>query len=413
MRGEKMTISNGLSKQDNVETLLLRDENNWLETDSIETLPLNLKVGQLFMTCFYGDSANEDAERLIKEMKIGGFIFYNWSNGLDHPKKIQNLSHQLQELSQTHIGIPPFLAVDQEGGRVARLRDGFTKFPGNDALGKAGVPELVYKSAYYSGLEMSCVGLNFNLAPVVDVNSNPENPVIGSRSFGSDVLKVSEYGKQALLGYKDSGIIPCLKHFPGHGDTTSDSHHQLPIVDKEISELNEVEFVPYEKLVSDTPAIMTAHILFPKIDKERCATLSPIILKDLLRDKMQFDGVIISDSLAMKGANNRERSLEETVIQAFEAGNDILLIGGRNLQIDFPDETDIEVKIRIYQALLSAVEIGRISEKRVNESVNRIFRLKKEAGLFKDLSQELPNIKTILRAEEHLQTAEKIIHLSN
>ncbi len=203
------------------------------------------------------------------------------------------------------------------------------------------------------GQELKTVGVNLNLAPVVDVNNNPANPIIGIRSFGDDKEIVASFGKASIQGFKDAGVIPCLKHFPGHGDVTVDSHKGLPIVDKSYCEITDLELFPFKRLVEEAPTIMTAHILFTQIDPKNCATLSPYILKGILREKINFQGVLITDSLTMQGVLEGYDSLDEVVLKAFEAGNDILLIGGRDLQNQVDGETNIDEMIRISELLTS------------------------------------------------------------
>jgi len=349
--------------------------------DLVDAMTLEEKVGQIFMAYFDGENANDSAERLIRETKIGSIIYYNWANKLKDPLTIQQLSSDLQSLAKKHVKIPLFIAIDQEGGKVTRLREGFTQFLGNGALGETNRPELAYNASYCMGREMKAVGINFNLAPVVDVNSNPQNPIIGTRSFGNDKEKVAEFGEASVQGFLDADIIPCLKHFPGHGDVTVDPHKKLPVVNKSYKEIDDLELYPFKQLVDKVPAIMTAHILFPQIDPHNAATLSPHILQTILRENLHFKGVLITDSLLMQGLLEDLKNLEEVLLKAFEAGNDILLLGGRDLQHQVDGETHIDEIIRLYQCMINAVKSGRISEERVNESVTRILNLKKLANV--------------------------------
>jgi len=272
-----------------------------VEGGEIDQMTLEEKIGQLFITYFNGDYANEHAERLIKETKIGGIIYYNLTNGLKDPSKILKMSNDLQELAKRYIGIPLFISTDQEGGLVTRLLEGFTEFPGNAALSRTNQPELAYKSCYYMGKELRVVGVNFNLAPVVDVNNNPLNPIIGIRAFSNNKYDVAAFGKKSIKGFKDGGVISCLKHFPGHGDVSVDSHKALPIVYKNYNEIEDLELYPFIQLIKEAPAIMTAHILFPQLDSKNCATLSSFILEKILREKLNFNGVLLTDSLTMQG----------------------------------------------------------------------------------------------------------------
>ena len=348
-----------------------------LEMMHLSALSLREKVGQMLMVYVEGDE-----ERLIREAKVGGIILYNWANDLSAPEKVRDLCNRLQELAVKHRLPPLFLAVDQEGGRVARLKSGFTEFAGNGALGRAGRPVLAYKAALAMGREMRSVGVNWNLAPVVDINNL--RAVMGTRSFGADPVAVSELAEGAVDGYSDAGEIACLKHFPGLGDADADSHEALPVVSKSEEELEKCELVPYRRLAAKADAIMTAHVLLPKIDPDNPATVSERILQGILRTKLGFRGVIISDSIVMKGILAVDK-IEEVAVRAIEAGCDIILIGGRDLQHKTASEVHCEEVMRIQNYVLAAVESGRISEARIDASVERILALKqkirKEAGM--------------------------------
>jgi len=370
-------------------------------------MSLEEKVGQLFMVYFDGERTNEDSIRLLKEAKIGGIILYNWANHLNSPQQVQNLCFELQEDALKYVGIPLLIAADQEGGLVVRLKDGFTKFPANAVLGRSKNPNLALKVAYCIGKEMSSVGVNFNLAPVVDVNSNPKNPIIGSRSYGDNPELVTEFGGKSLEGYQRAGVISCLKHFPGHGDVRVDSHKELPVVCKSLSELLGLELYPFAQLAEDAPAIMTAHILFPQIDPDHCATLSKVILNDILRERLGFQGVLVTDSLTMKGVLKGHKNLEQVVFKAIEAGNDILLIGGRDLQSKTDEETHVDTIVRIFHSVVNAVRTGLIHEDRINESVKRILSLKEKYGLSKRISV-LADLSRILASEEHQNLVQEI-----
>jgi beta-N-acetylhexosaminidase len=340
-------------------------------------MSLEEKVGQLLMVQFHGEEANDDARTLIQETKVGGIIYYNWSNGLYSPEQIQKLSSGLQKLTESNPNpIPLLIAADQEGGVVTRLNHGFTKFPGNKALGETSHPKLAKEAAFATGLEMKAVGINMNLAPVVDINSNPRNPVIGVRSFGERAETVLLFAEQALSGYKQADIIATLKHFPGHGDTAIDSHEDLPIVHKSKDELEQMELLPFAKLASSSEAIMTAHILMPALDEENCSTLSKKTL-DYLKQIIGFQGVIVSDSLVMDGVLKKCETVEEASIQALNAGCDILILGGKLIS---GERAGFELKIpdikRVHSSIVNAVKTGRVSETRLDQAVEKILNLK-------------------------------------
>jgi beta-N-acetylhexosaminidase len=343
---------------------------------SVRDMTLEEKVGQLLMVHFNGEIANEDAKALVQETKVGGIIYYNWSNGLHSPQQVQVLSSGLQRLTEKNPHpIPLLIAVDQEGGRVARLKEGFTQFPGNKTIGETGNPQLAKDVAFTIGQELVAVGVNMNLAPVVDVNSNPSNPVIGTRSFSDQAETVVAFGEKALLGYREAHVIATLKHYPGYGDVTVDPHADLPVVHKTKEELERVELVPFAKLAPFADAIMTAHILVPAFDPENCSTLSEKTLK-YLRETIGFQGVIVSDSLVMEGVLKKCGSVDEAAIQALNAGCDVLILGGKLLVGNRSNELTVSDVQRIHGAIIKAVEIGRISEARVDEAVGKILKMK-------------------------------------
>jgi len=339
---------------------------------SAKEMSLEEKVGQILVVQFHGEEANEDAKALVQEMHVGGFIYYTWSNGLTSPAQVKALSAGLQKLTK---GPRLFITTDQEGGIVTRLTQGFTVLPGNKALGMTRKPELAKESAIAIGEELQAVGINMNLSPVVDVNSNPRNPVIGIRSFGDSAAMVIAFGKKALEGYREAGTIACLKHFPGHGHVEVDSHLALPIVHKSKEELMRVELKPFAKLASQADMIMTAHLLMPALDPDNCSTLSKKTV-DFLRKDLGFQGVIITDSLAMEGVLKKCGSVDEAAVQALNAGCDILMLGGRQLIGDSKFELTVSDIRRIHQRLVDAVKSGQISEERLDQAVEKVLELK-------------------------------------
>jgi beta-N-acetylhexosaminidase len=241
-------------------------------------------------------------------------------------------------------------------------------------LGMTGEPDRAEAAALITGRELLAVGINMNLAPVVDVNSNPRNPVIGDRSFGSDPEVVIAYGAKALSGYRQAGIISTLKHFPGHGDVEVDSHEDLPIVSKSKEALERCELLPFAKLEASADAMMTAHIFVPALDPEHCATLSEKTLT-YLRNTIGFQGAIVADSLVMGGILKQVPTVDEAAIRALQAGCDILLLGGRLLNGEQVELTASDVQ-RIHSSIVQAVQTGRVSEARLNQAVERILKLK-------------------------------------
>lgn len=347
---------------------------------NLSAASLEDKVGQLIMTYFDGEDANGLAEKLILEARVGGFIYYDLTNGLKNPEQVKRLSDGLQKLAKRDNLPPLFIAIDQEGGRVARLKEGFTQFPSNQEIGKTGKYDLAYTQGKIIAKELFDVGINMNLAPVVDVDSNPKNPVIGSRSFSSDPKVVAAFGREALRGYLEEGVLPVIKHFPGYGEISVDPHYSLPYVNKQLAELEAVEFYPFATLSKEAPAIMTAHMMLPQIDPDYPATLSKKIIGDILRKKIGYEGLVITDSLTMSAICGDGSRMVEIAIQALNAGHDILLLGSRKLtgSTEVTPEEHVAEVIRIHHGLVEAVKTGVISEARIDESVRRIRVLKKK-----------------------------------
>jgi beta-N-acetylhexosaminidase len=386
---------------------------------SLSDLSLEEKVGQLLMVHFHGQEANEEAKRLIQEVHVGGIIYYNWANELSHPQQVQTLSRGLQQLAQkTPHAIPLLIAIDQEGGCISRLKQGFTVFPGNYALGQTREWQWGEESCWMMGRELKAVGISLNLAPVVDVYTQPANPVIGIRAFSSDPTRVARWGSYAIQGYKKAGVIAALKHFPGHGDVQVDSHEALPVVDKKREVLEQVELYPFRLLASQADVILTAHLLIPALDAQYCTTFSKKIISDILRKELNFHGVIMTDSLAMRGVLSQCSSLEEAVLKSLEAGHDMILLGGKQLLYTPRSRRGIAAQNgseftvadiqRIHRFLIDAIRQGQLSEQRINESVARILALKQKFGLF-DFAPLTPALlKSHVHTEAHCALAQRI-----
>jgi beta-N-acetylhexosaminidase len=329
------------------------------------------RVGQMLLFGWQGAdraqslSLNEHAGALIDDAAVGGVILMG--RNVDNPEQLKALIGDLQARNRDHDRAPLFIAVDQEGGRVNRLMPPhFTTQPSSAEIGATGDPQAARDAAVAIAAELRPVGINWNFAPVLDVNNNPLNPVIGDRSFGDDPGLVAAMGVAAVRGYQDEcGLLACGKHFPGHGDTTVDSHLGLPVVAHQRARLDNIELVPFRATIAaGLAAIMTAHIMFTKIDPAVPATLSHKVLTGLLRHDMGFDGLIITDCLEMKGITGHWDSAEAAV-RAVEAGADILLCCHT-----------WTTQAAIHAALCDAVATGRISTARIDESLDRIARAK-------------------------------------
>ena len=325
------------------------------------------KVGQLFQVGFSGNEVNEEIRDMIENYHVGSVIYF--SRNIESPEQVSRLSNNLQELAiNSKTSLPLMISADQEGGTVTRLNGG-SHFPGNMVLGAADSNDLANKAAKASASELKNVGINMNLAPVLDVNNNADNPVIGVRSFGEDPKKVAELGSAYFRGLQSEGVIACAKHFPGHGDTTSDSHISLPTIKHDKKRLNEVELLPFKRAIADgIDSIMTAHINFPAIEKDETvpATLSKNVLTNLLREELGYDGLIITDCMEMSAIADTHGTVEGAV-RTLIAGSDTVLISHT-----------YEKQKRAITAVINAVKSNRISEKRIDASVKRILKLKKK-----------------------------------
>jgi beta-N-acetylhexosaminidase len=345
---------------------------------SVDTMSLEEKVGQLLIVHFYGKDANANSNFLIQKLYVGGIIYYEWANGLESYDQIKHLSLSLQKQAQQNSHpIPLWLCVDQEGGKVTRLKQGFTQFISNKILAEKYDLQLTYKNANQMALELKSVGINWNFAPVVDL-ANPGS-YMEDRCYGADPNQVIQHAQVFIQAFENQNVLCCLKHFPGHGSVKTDSHQDLPVQLKTENELFNSDLIPFVHLSNIAPAIMTAHIQVPGLDPKNCSTLSPIILETLLRKKIGFEGIIISDSLAMEGVLKNASSIEEVAIQAFNAGCDILLLGGKQLNGEKQNfEINIQDIEKIHHALVHAVRSGRLSEEKINYSVDRILRWKQK-----------------------------------
>jgi beta-N-acetylhexosaminidase len=335
----------------------------------IDALTLEEKIGQMLMIGFEGQSINEEIEEYLHKYHVGGFIFFE--RNIDTTEQIQTLIQQIKHSNQGNI--PLFLSLDEEGGRVTRLPDDLKSFPNAETIGNLMDPTITHELSTLMARQMKALGFNMNNAPVLDVNSNSENPIIGPRSFGSDADTVIAHAIPFMHGHQEEGIIPVVKHFPGHGDTFVDSHKELPEVNKSLEQLQQLELSPFkEAFKQKADAVMIAHILLPKLDKQYPSSLSQKIITDLLRKQMNFDGVVITDDLTMKAITNKYE-VSDAAVQSLEAGSDMLLIAHEKENI-----------VNTFQEIKEAVLDGRIAEKRIDQSVYRILQVKEKYGLSND-----------------------------
>jgi beta-N-acetylhexosaminidase len=351
-------------------------QENQTISEVISKMSLEDKIGQMILAGISGTTMDTNAKKLISQFHVGGIIFYK--NNFETPEQAVQLVNQLKAGNSSNL--PLFLGIDQEGGRVTRLPGGLVNFPSNNQIGKLNNREFSYKVGTLLGHELKEFGLNLDFAPVLDINSNPNNPVIGDRSFGNNSEIVSTLGIQTMKGIQSQNVIPTIKHFPGHGDTSIDSHLELPIVNKSLNELQKLELIPFERAIKHgADVVMVAHILLSELDKTNPASMSKAVMTDLLRKQLSFKGVIITDDMTM-GAITEHFDIGKAAVESVKAGSDIILVGH-----------DYNNVVKITSSLITAVENGEISEQRLNESLERIIQLKRKYRI-NDTIVENPNI---------------------
>lgn len=322
------------------------------------------KVGQRFMVGFHGYEASPDVKRLIREFHVGSAILF--ARNVDGPEQVAELVRELQGVARdAGHELPLLVAVDQEGGRVARLREPWTLWPPLRALGQLGSEDHARRMGTALAEELKACGIRCDFAPVVDVDTNPRNPVIGDRSFGENPEQVGRLGAAMIRGLQDGGVAACAKHFPGHGDTEVDSHLDLPAVDHSRSRLEDVELRPFRMAIAaDVATIMTAHVLVRELDDRLPATLSPRIIDGLLRGEMKYPGVVVSDDLEMKAVAKHWRPGRAAVLAA-QAGCDLL-----------PVCAEPDAQVEALEALVRALETEQVRYADMDDACARIRRLK-------------------------------------
>lgn len=333
----------------------------------INDMTMDEKIGQMVLVGFDGYEVNDDVRQLIEKYHTGGFILYK--TNIKDSTQMLSLLNALKSANSAN-NIPLFLSVDEEGGRISRMPDALAKIPTAQRIGQVNNSNFSFKIGSVIAGELKSFGFNMDFAPVLDINSNPKNPVIGDRSFGTNAGIVSKLGIQTMKGIQSEGIIPVVKHFPGHGDTSVDSHVGLPVVNNDLKRLNGFELVPFAQSIKDgADAVMVAHILLSKIDSGNPASLSKTIITGILREDLGFDGVVITDDMTM-GAIANGYDIGAAAVKSVNAGSDIILIGHF-----------LEKETAVITALKNAAEAGAIPADRIDESVYRILKLKQKYNL--------------------------------
>lgn len=325
------------------------------------------KIGQMFVLGFDGTEPGPDIKEMIKSRYIGGVILFE--RNVNTPGQLLKLNNSLKQLNSGNKA-PLLICVDEEGGRVSRMPDKLVDMPAALTVGDTGNYDYAYSLGGMLAEEIGAFGFNTDFAPVLDIWSNPQNTVIGDRSFGTTPEVVSRIGIAAMKGIADKGIISVVKHFPGHGDTETDSHIGLPYVTYDMNRLESFELEPFKAAINNgADAVMVAHIVVNALDKKYPASLSKPVITDLLRKSMGFDGVVITDDMTM-GAITKNYSIENAAVKAVLAGSDIVLV------CHGADKQSIAM-----DAIMAAVRDGTIPVVRINESAGRILKLKYKYGL--------------------------------
>jgi len=317
---------------------------------------LRRRIGQLLIAGFNGQEIPPELRSIAREFGLGGVILF--ARNVGDPEQVADLAFSAGQLG---ADLPPWVSIDQEGGRVARLKSPFTEWPPMATLGRSANVALTERFARALAAELKAVGITLDYAPVLDVHTNPKNPVIGDRALAATARDVALHGSAIVRTLQSEGIAACGKHFPGHGDTSTDSHHELPLVEHPPERLRETEFLPFKAAIdAGVATIMTAHVLVPSLDDRRPATLSKRIVHDMLRQELGYEGVILSDDLEMK-AVAAEYAVPQSAVMAIDAGCDgVLICSG-----------DHAAQVAALEALIHAVEAETLPLARVDDALKR------------------------------------------
>ncbi len=359
---------------------------------------LRHQIGRLLIAGFNGAEIPIELKAIAREFGLGGVILLGKNGNIVDPEQVADLSYEAARLGGE---LPAWVSVDQEGGRVARLKAPFTEWPAMATLGRSGDVALARRFARALAFELKAVGVTLDYAPVLDVLTNPKNPVIGDRALAESAADVARLGSAIIRELQAGGVAACGKHFPGHGDTSTDSHVELPLVEHPPERLREVEFLPFRAAIeAHVATIMTAHILVPALDEDRPATLSKRIITGILREELGYPGVILSDDLEMKAIADHY-TVPEAAVLAIAAGCDGILIC---------QSGDHAMQAATLEAMVHAVEEERLSLTRVEDALRRQQRAK-ERFLTTIVSSRPPAGRTLrerLGRDEHRAIADEM-----
>jgi beta-N-acetylhexosaminidase len=397
-------VATGAAANDNA-------ERGWV-TSTLRRMTLEEKVGQLFTTRVYGETAGttessavemnrsfldvDNAAQAVARYHLGGFVYFAYAGNTRAPDQVAELSNGIQRVARDQrSGVPLLLSVDQEQGAVVRLGPPATQFPGNMALAAGRDVAAAGTAAAITGQELRAVGINQDFAPVADVNVNPANPVIGVRSFGEDPELAARLVAAQVSAYQNAGLAATLKHFPGHGDTAVDSHSGLPVISHTRAELEQIDLPPFRAgIAAGVDAIMTAHIVVPTLDPSGDpATLSRPIMTGLLREQLGFDGLVVTDSLGMAGVRAKYGD-DRVPVLALKAGVDMLV--------------NPPVMRVAWDAVVAAVRGGELTEERLDQSVARVLRLKWRRGIVRSPYVDTAAVPRVVGTPEHLAIAQRL-----
>lgn len=354
---------------------------------------LKRKIGQRLIVGFDGEMVPSEILRLDEEWGFGGFILFK--RNLKEINQIFTLNETLQGLGR---GTPPFIGIDQEGGKVSRLPDPYTQFSDMICVGQNGTVSMAYEVGAILGRELGASGFNLNFAPVLDVNTNPNNPIIGTRAISHDPEVVAMLSHSMIKGLYDNSVVACGKHFPGHGDTTEDSHVTLPVCNKSEEELLAVEMHPYRRLMemnSSLDMVMLSHVLYPQLDPDLPASLSAKIIQEFLRAEVGFRGVTISDDLEM-AAISQNYTMEEVTHMGFNAGLDLFLVCH-----------DLDKQVTVLETLLKIAESDVVPKMIWDVPLTRITQVKRNHFRTRPAIDRV-HAKELIGAREHQRISRRL-----
>lgn len=370
----------GSTDNEGVEGNLPENETDDAVAELLNSMTVQEKIGQLVLVGIEGTALDDTSRRLLEDYHVGGFIFFK--DNIESAQQSVKLFNDLKEANAANP-VPLWLSIDEEGGRVTRFPDEYVKLPSSGKVGSKGDLTLTKRVGGLIAQKVAGLGLNMVFAPVLDINSNPNNPVIGDRSFGNSAETVSTQGIASMKGIQEHGVVPVVKHFPGHGDTSVDSHLGLPVVNHDLERLHKLELVPFQQAIDEgADVVMVAHLLMKSIDPDTPSSYSKPVINDLLREEMGFKGVVITDDMTM-GAISGSTDVGDASVKSVVAGSNMILIGH-----------EYALEEAVIQALTEAAHSGVIPEEMLNDRVRATLELKHKYQL-SDEPVKTPDVKPL------------------